>query len=82
MTKQEWGLKFSEFDKQNLLTIGKFEHILDFFYSLHLQEIEKIRERITARLNYCEEQNGRDSCKNCGLCKEDLGLPAITDENI
>lgn len=35
-------------------------------------ELERLRETLKLRLKYCEEQNGRDSCKNCGLNEEDL----------
>jgi hypothetical protein len=38
-------------------------------FELAVEEISKI---IKLRLKYCEEQNGRDYCKNCGLCEEDL----------
>lgn len=38
-------------------------------YQRGKKEFEKI---IRMRLKYCQEQNGRDDCKNCGLCEEDL----------
>lgn len=55
MTKQEWREKYIKFVSQELETfdedvkladVSDFNDIFDFFYSLHLQEIEKIRERI------------------------------------
>lgn len=40
-----------------------------------IEEVEEIvrkhNEIIKVRLEYCQEQNGRDACKNCGLNEED-----------
>lgn len=35
-------------------------------------KIEHHNNIIKERLRYCEEQNGMDECKNCGLCEEDI----------
>jgi hypothetical protein len=37
-----------------------------------LEEIEKHNNVIRQRLEYCLEQNGLDSCKNCGLDENDI----------
>jgi hypothetical protein len=47
-----------------------------YAFSLLSSQREALREEVEgilkARLKYCEEQNGREYCKNCGLCPEDL----------
>jgi len=42
-------------------------------YKLEIEkEINKYNEITKERLKYCEEENGRDYCKNCGLSEEDI----------
>jgi hypothetical protein len=43
--------------------------------------IKKHNAIIKERLEYCEEQNGRDSCKNCGLNEEDDIISLIQSNN-
>lgn len=35
-------------------------------------EVKRVVDILQSRLRYCQEQNGRSSCKNCGLSQEDF----------
>lgn len=49
------------------------EDVKNFIYLLLEAHTERIIETIDKHyLEYCRQQNGRDSCKNCGLDKEEL----------
>lgn len=70
MTKQEWTEKFEkEFNGGNI----HLHKVADFFYSLHLQEIEKIRERV--------KELGHQQEDDTIWCNMDDVLLAITDES-
>jgi hypothetical protein len=37
-------------------------------------KLSYLKQHLESYLNYCQQKNGRDSCKNCGLEQEDLEL--------
>ena len=83
MTKQEWREKAGDrFAHLGVATSFGFVpdegRIADFFYSLHLQEIEKIREMIKS-LPY---SYGTEDKEGSAYINRDDILLAITDEKI
>lgn len=50
LTKQEWrekAIKWENGQEKGILTLDQArEQVIDFFYSLHLQELSKIMEKI------------------------------------
>lgn len=88
MTKQEWKEKWNE--KGSLLWTDKKDCVIDtvdFFYSLHLQELSKIREKICGmkitasgkRDPWSIEVAHIDDRKSYNQALDDI-LLAITDE--
>jgi len=43
---------------------------------------KSLEKRLKARLQFCQEHNGRSSCKNCGLCEDDIELLTHHTEQI
>ena len=57
--KLEWELDFRS-------------HLLSEIEKALAEQREELVKRIKMRLRYCQDQNGKVYCKNCGLCEEDL----------
>lgn len=88
--KQEWYKKWEEnCDRLFLNKEGFVVDTVDFFYSLHLKDIEKIREMIKAKEPLLEKDkyDGGYDCCGCSTLRtllEDImndPLLAITDES-
>ena len=84
----EFGVKvqrntgFDE-DSKELFTIPDWGNIKNFLHSSLLKYRESVLEEIKGKINlhndrlksclkYCQEQNGINYCKNCGLYEQDL----------
>lgn len=57
-----------------------FEKLVSFILSIEKEAerrgekamLEKVKKAIQPCLDYCREQNGRNSCKNCGLSEDTI----------
>lgn len=63
--------EFMEFwdSKKDMLGLGNYsDAVLKFWVDKMKEEREKIKKHLQVQcLDYCEQQNGLDHCKNCGL---------------
>ena len=63
MSKQEWIDKWDEHADNFFLTENGIQDPVDFFYSLHLENIKAIREQIAARKKeFGEDYDERSNC--------------------
>lgn len=77
--KKEWEISFEKMEKYHGWIPEHKERIKSFISSLLAKQQEDFvkmiklhNDRLKSCLLYCQEQNGRTDCKNCGLCEEDL----------
>lgn len=85
MTKQEWRDKIKELrlldgrEAEGILADGS--RLSDFFYSLHLKELQKIRENMRSDLDVLVSLVKDKLERETQVIKETT-LLALTDENI